>query len=484
MSLLESAYNSEQFEKDGIQLVELLANYLNACYSNEDNKAINLINPEGQLSFWKNFQASDSNDLFSNILDKSIHLHNPKYMGHQVVPPLPISALSTFIGAFINNGMATYDSGPASTTIEQVIVEKFLNHFDYDNNGSGFLTSGGTMATLTALLCARQTQSDDDIWENGLNEKLAIMVSDEAHYSVDKAVRIMGLGSKGVVKVPVDEGFKMRTDLLDKYYNAALKKGIKVIAVVGSAPSTSTGVYDNLVEIGHFCKQNSLWFHVDGAHGGAAIFSEKYKHLLNGANLADSICIDAHKMMLTPSLTTVLLYKDGAKSYATFRQKAQFLWDYANDEDWYNLAQRTLECTKYLMGFRLYSILNIYGTEIIDEYVTKMYDLAKEFSSLLESDINFHVPVSPVSNIVCFRYVSEEIKKNDLSVVNQQIRQRIIEDGEFHIVQTKLGDDTYLRTTLMNPFTDLNHLEQLIRKIKITAQSIINKTVSDSAISK
>ncbi len=463
---LKEAYNPERFQDVGNQLVEILSSYLKSCFTNEDKKVIKWQSQENQLNYWKVYQNNDPIKFFSDILENSIHLHNPKYMGHQVVPPLPIASLASFLGSMLNNGMATYDSGPASTSIEKSIIEIFNKEIGFDSESDGFLTSGGTIASLTALLCARQTKSDKDIWDKGLDENLAIMVSDEAHYSIDRAVRIMGFGSKGIIKIPVDRNYMMNTDLLEEYYQDSKNRGIKVIAVVGSAPSTSTGVYDNLSKIGDFCKENDLWFHVDGAHGGAAIFSKKYKYLLSGIEKADSIIIDAHKMLLTPSLTTVLLFKDGNNSYSTFRQKAQFLWDYSHEMEWYNSAQRTIECTKYMMSIRLFSIFQFHGKSIFDDYVTTMYDLAKVFSILLKNDPNFEIAIEPVSNIVCLRYILRNLSKSKISELNENIRKKIIEDGEFHIVETILNNETYLRTTLMNPFTEKKHLLQLINKIK------------------
>lgn len=471
-SKLKEAYNPESFQETGIRLVEFLTNYLTKCLANKDERVINWKNPEMELNYWKSYNETNPMTFFSDVIDRSIHIQNPKYMGHQVVPPLPIATLASFLGAFINNGMATYDSGPAATSIEQSIVNTFKTEFGFTSNADGLLTSGGTLANLTALLCARQTKVDGDIWENGLTSRLAIITSDEAHYSIDRAARIMGFGSAGVVKVPVNSNYTMNTELLTKAYEDASNVGIKVIAVVGSAPSTSTGMYDDLLKIGDFCKKKNVWFHVDGAHGGAAIFSKKYKYLLEGVRNADSVIVDAHKMLLTPALATVLLFKDGSSSYG-FKQKAQFLWDYSHEMESFNLAQRTIECTKYMMGIRLFSILQVYGKDIFDEYVTTMYDLARDFAFLIKANPNFELSIDPVSNIVCFRFVPRCPSHIDISGLNHAIRQKLIEDGEFHIVETTLKGSTFLRTTLMNPFTTAEHLKLLLNKITQIAYNLV-----------
>jgi len=469
--LLQKAYDPELFRKEGHELVDLLADYLKNSGSGKTKKVIDWIEPDDLYEKWKNYFEKDIpvNEFFSDLIDQSIQLHNPRYMGHQVAAPLPVTALASMVGSLLNNGMAIYEMGPVSSAIEKWIVTHFaklIGNYEAD----GFLTSGGTLATLTALLSARQTVLESDIWEDGLKDKVAIMVSEQAHYSVDKAVRIMGLGASGIIKVPVDNDYKMRTDQLEPLFQKAQSDGLKIIAVVANACSTSTGTYDNLTAISEFCSSKKIWFHVDAAHGGGVLYSPKYKSLLAGMEDADSVIIDLHKMLLSPALSTLVLFKNSDDSYKTFSQKAQYLWENEQDKEWYNYAKRTLECTKLMMSVRFYSIIQAYGSEIFDDYVTRQYDLAKEFSDLIKTDPNFELATEPMANIVCFRY--KENKETDLNKLNSQIRKTSLENGEYYIVQTELDGETYLRVTLMNPFTEIEHLQALLEEIEKIAKSI------------
>ncbi|MGB5360586.1 MAG: pyridoxal-dependent decarboxylase, partial [Eudoraea sp.] len=338
----------------------------------------------------------------------------------------------------------------------------------------GFLTSGGTLANLTALLSARKNRTGNDVWENGTSNKLAIMVSEEAHYCIDRAARIMGLGEKGIIKIAVDEGFALKTELLEQSYKKTIHEGYEVIAIVGSAPSTATGIYDDLETIGDFAFEKGIWFHIDAAHGGGAIFSSKYKSLLKGMKKADSIVIDGHKMMMMPSITTALLFKEGRDSHNTFRQKADYLLQDSKEEDWYNLAKRTFECTKYMMSLHWYTLLKIYGKSIFDEFVTTLYDLGQEFGELLENDPLFEIAVKPMSNIICFRLINKDKDLLSLNKINSTVRQKLLEEGEFYIVQTKIKDIVYLRATIMNPFTTEEHFKKLLDNIKRKAFPLLN----------
>ena len=329
------------------------------------------------------------------------------------------------------------------------------------------------MANLTALLTARKAKVAHDVWNEGHTSSLGIMVCEEAHYCVDRAAKIMGLGEKGIIKVPANQNFGMDVSKMEQYYEKSVSHGIQVFAIVGSAPSTATGAYDNLEAIQQFAEKHNLWFHVDGAHGGAAIFSNKYKHLLKGAEKSDSMVIDGHKMMLMPTITTALLYKNRTHANHTFNLDADYLLNETEDDEWYNSGRRTFECTKTMMCMHWYLLLKLYGVEVFDTYVTRQYDLAKDFAEMLLNESDFEVATYPMSNILCFRYVNTGLSLEETNELNAKIRQVILEEGEFYMVQTKLRGVHYLRTTLMNPFTTLEHLRLLIGKIRSVSEQLL-----------
>jgi L-2,4-diaminobutyrate decarboxylase len=472
--LLASAYNPEAFRQAGHALIDQLADYLSNTQQGNAQAVLHWQNPEEQLHYWQNYNlhGDDIASLFKDITDRSIHIHHPHYMGHQVCAPAPAAALAGLLSSFLNNGMAVYEMGAAATAIEKIVIDTFNQVIGYGTTADGYLTSGGTLANLTALLAARKAKAPEDVWQEGHGKALAVMVSEEAHYCIDRAARIMGLGAKGIIKIPVNSNYHMRTELLDHYYQIAEHEGLQVIAVIGSACSTSTGTYDDLEAIASFCEAKGLWFHVDGAHGGAAAFSQQYKHLVKGMERADSVAIDCHKMLMTPALATALLFKETQHSYTTFSQKAQYLWSQAEDNEWHNLAKRTFECTKLMMSIKFFTLLKMYGLPLFDANVTSLYNLARSFAQLIKNDTRFELALEPVSNIVCFRYVfpgADELQHNKM---NGRIRESLLEQGDFYIVQTTLHNTVYLRTTLMNPFTTESHLSNLLATIVQAALSL------------
>lgn len=473
MTNLQQAFSPDSFRQNAHTLVDLLADYLESAQNQTLESVIPYKEPDESLAFWQaDYERGAGNiyDFFKNVIEKSTHLHHPRYMGHQVTPPLPITAIASMLSGLLNNGMAVYEMGLVSNPLERILSELLAKKIGFDQNSSGLLTSGGTLANLTALLAARAAKTD--VWEEGNNEKLAVMVSEEAHYCIDRAARIMGMGSEGIIKVPTNERLQIRTNLLEKYYNEATEKGYKVICIVGSACSTSTGSYDNLEEIAVFAQKYNLWFHVDGAHGGAVVFSEKYKHKVNGIEQADSVVIDWHKMLMNPALATALIFKRDEDAFKTFQQKAQYLWANQHSKDWFNSGKRTFECTKLMMSLKIYSILKAHGEQIFTENVEYLHGLAEKFANLVKKRQNFELAIEPESNIVCFRLVSPKCNLNEL---NSSIRKHLLQEGEFYIVQTTLKENVYLRVSLMNPLTTETDLNVLLDEIERIGNQISGK---------
>ncbi len=449
MGKLQDAFSPAAFRDTAHELVNMLADYLEAAQGKSLEKVIPLQQPDDALAFWQQDFESSSTDIkqfFADTIQRSIHLHHPGYMGHQVTPPLPITAIASMLSALLNNGMAVYEMGLVSNPLERILSELLAEKIGYDKKASGILTSGGTLANLTAMLTARAVKTD--VWEEGTTEKLGIMVSEEAHYCVDRAARIMGLGTEGIIKIPVDAQFKIKTDLLEEYLQDAANKGIKVFCIIGSACSTSTGSYDNLEAVGKFACKHDLWFHVDGAHGAAVIFSDKYRHFVKGIEQADSVIIDWHKMLMTPALATSLIYKSDSAAFKTFQQKAAYLWANQHSQDWFNSGKRTFECTKLMMSVKIYAIIKAHGLGIFEENVDYLYDAGRTFAALVKSRPGFELALEPESNIVCFRYIQPGSKS--LNEFNALLRSRLLEEGKFYIVQTMINENQYKTVILMN----------------------------------
>ncbi len=470
--ILKEAYNSEEFRKKGHELVDVIADHLKDCYSKKINTVIDYKDPDELYKKWKDELTENkfgkSEALWKEIIKDSIRIHNPNYMGHQVSAPAPISGIAEMLNGCLNNGSAIYEMGPVSTAMERVVIKWLVKEIGMGAGSGGIMTDGGSLGNMTALLAAGQNISTYNYWKEGLREdfKPAVLISNEAHYSLARAVQILGWGEDAIIKVPVDENLSVKPEYLEPLYKKAAQDGFTVIAVIGNACSTSTGAYDPLNEIANFCEEKKIWFHVDGAHGGAAAISPKYKHLTYGIERADSITIDFHKMMGVSALTTALLFKNENISYNTFEQDAAYILNSKTPGQWYNSAKRTFECTKNMMALKVYLTIKTYGPEFMSDYITKCYDNGIMFGEIINSQDDFETAVNPTTNIVCFRYITKCHSSLEPDELNKKIREKILKDGEFYIVQTTIRNKTYLRTSLMNPFTGETEMNNLLSRIR------------------
>jgi L-2,4-diaminobutyrate decarboxylase len=409
--------------------------------------------------------------LLAQVVADSNHLHHPRYVGHQVTSPLPWSALLDFVGAFLNNGSAVYEMGPVSTAMERSVIRWFAGRIGFDSSlADGVLTHGGSAGNLTALLAARQHAAPCDVWEEGVASAgaLCLIASDQTHYSVRRSAQIMGLGGKSVLSVPTDARYRMRADALAAMLKHAKTEGCTVAAVVASAGSTATGAIDPLDAIADLCAEHGVWLHVDGAHGGGAVVSDRLRTALRGIEQADSVVIDAHKMLLAPALATLVVFRDGRRSFETFSQQAAYIFGGQDPtETWYDLAQRTLECTKRMLGLQVYASLKVLGTDFFAAYVERMYDLGRAFGELVAQRPHWELATAPEGNIVCFRYAPAHI--SDADEFQARVREAIVREGSYYLVKTVLHGKTYLRCTLINPRTELSDLEALLRRVEAEA---------------
>jgi L-2,4-diaminobutyrate decarboxylase len=476
--LIKKAYDPDWFRLHGHRLVDSLADYLETCQNNPAMPVIPYYRPDEALSLWESDLAQtpteDIDGFYKALIEQSIHTHHPKYLGHQVSPVFPLAALSDFLGSFLDCGVGVYEMGSASVALERLIIKTLAERLGMGADADGFLTSGGTLGNLTALVAARHCQAGYDLWNCGYAQgaQMAFMVSEEAHYSATKAVKIMGLGEQGIIKLPVNQAFQIDVCALSRRYENALASGKKVVALVANACSTAVGAYDPLVSLADFCKTNNLWFHVDAAHGGAAIFSDKYRHLLDGVAQADSVIIDFHKMMMTPALATAVIFKRAANSYMTFEQSASYLWDNPQEHEWFNLGRRAFECTKRMMSVKIYSLLRTFGPRLFAQTVTRLYDLGAFFGKMIDNAPDFELAVKPQANIVCFRYLQDNLTDSQLDQLNADVRQKIIEQGAYHIVQTRLRQKLFLRSAIMNPYTQESDLTNLLDHVRTVASSL------------
>lgn len=412
--------------------------------------------------------------FMEQYLDYTTRLHHPGYMAHQVAVTSPGTALGATISAVTNNGMNIYEMGPPASTIEFTIVNWLLGKIGWKEmpwpadmpaaagaHGAGLLTHGGSLANLTALLGAR-AHAFPKFWSEGMGDvKPVILASATNHYSISRAAGIMGMGTRSVHHLPTLEFGVLDPDKVAAVYRQSVADGGTPFMLVANACATASGLYDPLTELAEVCKELDLWFHVDGAHGSAALAAPKLRHLLRGVELADSFICDLHKMFATNALCAAVLMKRAPDLFGTFQQDASYLF-HEKDEPGFDFMPHTVECTKTAMGLRFFLVLAEMGEEGMADFITDLHEESTKIAATIRDTPGFSIPHMPESNIICFRYGDD---------CEQQVKLRtaLTRDGRYHISTTLLEGKRYMRVVIMNPATRVSDIKDMLRRIETFA---------------
>lgn len=493
---IRRAYDPELLRELGHRLSDLLAEHLQRVQSG-DGPVLPWVDPPANIQQAREILESGPNELPSReqlaehfgrlvegMLRQGQHLHNPRYIGHQVPASIPLGGLLDAVGSVTNQVMAIYEMGPWATAVEQAMIDRLGSQIGWQpGKFAGLVTHGGSLANLTALLTARNVVLPD-CWERGLageNQPLLLVQSD-AHYSVARSAGVLGIGTDQIVRIGLDDRRRMDPNQLDDQLLDLRAQNRSIIAVVACACATPIGAFDPLETVADVCRRHDVWLHVDAAHGGSAKMSAKYRHLVNGLEQADSLVWDAHKMLFVPALCAFAFYKNREHAFEAFRQDAPYLFDpSAPGMAEFDNGMRTVECTKRAAAFGLWGIWSLFGPQLFADLVDSTFDLGQTFYEKLVAAADFATIHRPQCNIVAFRYIPpamQDATPEQLSAFQLRVRRRLIESGQFYMVSTKIDGVAALRVTIINPLTTPDHLDQLLDAIRVVGGQCMSEVSS------
>ena len=466
--------NGQDLLAAGNLILEKLANYVDQSQSGQGpvltQKPLQQLTDELDLYHLVRdggLELQHLDGFIDSYLRNSVHLQHPGNIGHQVSVPHVAAGLADMIHGVTNNPMAIYEMGPIGASMEYIVLQWMLEKVGWPmgpEGGAGVLTHGGSLANLTALLGARAAIAQE-AWEEGTPNDLVVLAPECAHYSIARAISIVGLGSQAILPVATNENEVLLPDALTIAYRKAKDNGKRVMAVVANACATSTGLYDPLDETGDFCQEEGLWLHVDSPHGATALLSEEKKYLLNGIDKANSMIWDAHKMMRTTTLCTAVLFRDQKAFSQVFQQKASYLFHH-KEEPGIDFIPYALECTKAGLGLKLFMVLATLGEAGLGAYVDELYNKTHKFYQIVSARTDFSCLCPPESNILCFRYRDEA---NDFQL---QMRNQLVKEEQYYITSAEVKGVRYLRLTIMNPLTEASHIDGLLDALERIATNI------------
>ena len=424
------------------------------------------------------------------IIEGCRHNGHPRFFGYVASPSTPAGAFADLLASAVNPSVTSWRSAPAATQIERTVVRWIGSLIGYDENAQGLLTSGGSMANLTALLMAHRVKAGRAVAQTGVAQfdaRMMIYASDQIHFSVIKAADILGLGKDSVRLIPTGEDFSMDVELLRQAVRTDQAKGLRPFFVVASAGTAATGAIDPLTQVADIAKEFNLWFHIDGAYGAPAAMTDKRRAMFDGLGRADSVSLDPHKWLYAPVDCGCLLYRDANLARQAFVTEADYVkvheqegiesfafWDYG------------IELSRRFRALKVWFTLKYYGAQRLAATIADDMAMAEYMAQRIESSNDFELMAPVQLSICCFRYMRPMIRKRlaeaddaekerlnaDLNQLNERIMKIVQRGGKAYLSNAMLRGRFALRACIINFRTTRADIDLTLDVVRAAANEI------------
>jgi len=415
----------------------------------------------GPLPFDENFKClmpdedgNSTEDLFSDIqslLNNSFNPVHPGSLAHLDPPPLIFSILGDLIAAGLNNNLLAYELSPSVTLLEESLFKWFAKKIGFNDSSGGIAASGGTLSNLNALIAARNNAG------LATNPNSVLLVSEDAHSSFVKCIRVMGLGTTNLVRIKTDNQGRMDINDLKKSLDKCSIENKKIFAIVATLGTTVRGAIDPIKDISEICKERNIWLHIDGSIGGIFAITSILIEGLNNINQANSITINPQKIIGITKTSSLLLVSEMSTLENTFSTGLPYL---SSKEDMINRGEIGIQGSRPAEVIKLWLGLRFLGLKGI-EYILKTSIKRKDFFVKNISKNKFDIYSGPL-HIVSFLPNKLEPKDSDAwtqSKVNALI------NNNFMLSRPKFKGKYLLRVVMGNYNTKESHIEELLRLI-------------------
>ncbi len=388
----------------------------------------------------------------------------------------PVGIVADYLAATMNSNC--WGGDHAAIHVEKQVLRWLSAILGLPEASEGILTSGGSMANFTALATARRAMAPG-VREDGFagTEPLVVYVSDEVHNCVDKAVDLLGIGWKQLRKIPTDERYQIRVDLLKQAIAEDRRAGRKPAIVVGNAGTVNTGAIDPLDELADLCAAEGLWFHADGAYGAMATISPRLKPLFKGLERADSVAADPHKWLYVPYEAGATLVREPGRMAEAFQRPAPYL---VHDPDSpvrgpVSFNERGPELSRGFKALKVWMGLKHHGVRGYAAAVDHDVAMAHALADAVRAHGDLELMAPPVLSIVGFRYrpSGRGLGETELDLLNRQIVNRLVGSGAFFLAPTLLKGRTAMRVAIVNFRTREEDIRALVDEAARAGREIL-----------
>ena len=455
---------AEDFRKFGYEIIDFIADYFEnieqfpVLSQNQPNDLKNSL-PKFAPEKGEDFGAV-LKDVEKLILPAVTHWNHPNFHGLFSTSTSSVGVFGEMLSAAFDMKAMLWRTSPASTELEPVVLDWLRQMMNLPEEFNGIIYDTASISTLHAIAMARE-KLNLNIRENGMSGRtdlplLRVYCSEQTHSSIDKAVILLGLGQKSLVKIPTNERFEIDTEKLREAIQDDKSAGHLPLCVIATIGTTSATSVDNVEKCAEICERNNIFLHVDAAYAGSAAIVPEFQHYFAGMERADSIVTNPHKWLFTPFDLSVLYVKDLDLLKQTFSLVAEYL---KVSETITNQMDYGIQLGRRFRSLKLWFVMRYFGQEGLIKRIREHCRLARLFANWVDDSENFEMLAPVPFALVCFRACPKNIE--DLDAFNEKIMNEINASGEAYLSHTKLNGKFTLRLSVGSIRVEERHLQKV-----------------------
>lgn len=471
---------SEKFRDYAHQFVDWMADYMNDIEQYPVKSEASPKEVYNQIAKSIPDEGEDIAEIFSDfkkiIVPGITHWQSPNFFAYFQANTSTPSILAEMLMATLGIQGMKWDTSPASTELEERVMEWLRDAMTIPKNWTGVIQDSASTATLASIITAREQKSNFQVNKNGFSgyTNFRVYCSEETHSSIEKGVKIAGIGKENLVKIPTDDKLALDPILLLNHINQDIDNGHRPLCVVAAIGTTGTLAIDPLNEIAQITQKHKLWLHVDAAYAGSALLLPEYQNLIKGLEHADSFVFNPHKWLFTNFDCSAYFVKDKNALVNTFSILPEYLKTKTdglvnNHCDW------GIPLGRRFRSLKLWFVLRNFGLKGLQEKLRHHIKLAEWFENEIINSSEFELAVPRSMNLVCFYYKPSILKnitieeQNDL---NARLLNQLNSSGNIYLTHTKVGQYFTLRMSIGQTNVELRHVDTAWELIKKTAKEI------------
>jgi aromatic-L-amino-acid/L-tryptophan decarboxylase len=467
----------DEFRKHAHELVDWMAGYLenaekypvkSSVKPGDIFKQIPDSPPEVAESF-----SDLMKDFESVIMPGITHWQNPNFFAYFPANTSPASILAEMLISTLGAQCMIWETSPAAAELEQKVMIWLRDMIGLPGDFEGVIQDTASTSTLAAIITAREKTTGYSFNTEGARKSgtLRVYCSEQTHSSVEKAVKICGIGRKNLVKIEVREDFSLDPGKLKEAIAKDKEAGLIPCCVVATIGTTGTTAVDPLRAIGEICSLNGVWLHVDAAMAGTALILPEFQWMLDGREYIDSFVFNPHKWMFTNFDCSAYFVKDAASLIKTFEILPEYLKTRTrgkvNDyRDW------GVPLGRRFRALKLWSVIRTFGTDGLREKVRYHIEIAARLAEMISKESDFEILAPVTICVVCFRFHPARLNEEQLNALNEKLNHRLNDSGKIYLSHTVLNGKYTLRMVTAQTNVTLEHVEKAWELILTTAHGL------------